>query len=183
MQTDKTTAHDLADYILWSSHASGSFISNLKLQKLLYYVQAWHLAVFERPLFDEKFEAWVHGPVIPDVYRRFSTYKWRNIDEEVARPRLTPGTVSFVEEVLEEYGPLDARRLEYLAHREEPWIEARGDIAPDEACRAEISEETMKSFYRSRLSDEEIRDIISQEATQEPVADCPEESMLGVSNG
>jgi uncharacterized phage-associated protein len=51
------SAQDVADYIIWSSHEAGSFISNLKLQKLLVYVQAWHLAVFGRPLFPEKFQA------------------------------------------------------------------------------------------------------------------------------
>ena len=171
MKTETTTADRIADYLVWSAHDSGSFISNLKLQKLLYYVQAWHLAIFERPLFPEKFEAWVHGPVIPDIYRRFSDYQWRPIDLEVQRPQLTPGTVAFIEEVLDEYGPLDARRLEYLTHRETPWIEARGGLSQDEPCHAVISEETMRSCYRLRLTEAEIKEIIGDEP--EPVADCP----------
>ena len=65
------SAQDVADYIIWSSHESGSFISNLKLQKLLDYVQAWHLAVFGRPLFAEKLQAWLRGPAIPEIYRRY----------------------------------------------------------------------------------------------------------------
>ena len=103
------TAQDVADYIIWSSHESGSFISNLKLQKLLYYVQAWHLAVFQRPLFPEKFQAWLRGPAVPEIYERYQGYRWRNIDEEVKPPDLDTRTVAFIEEVLEEYGPLDAR--------------------------------------------------------------------------
>ena len=164
MRTEPSTADQIADSILWSTHASGSFISNLKLQKLLYYVQAWHLAVFESPLFPERFQAWVHGPVVPDVYRRFNGYKWRNIDAEVERPELGAGTIAFVEEVLDEYGPMDARHLEYLTHREDPWIEARGGLAVDEPCTAVLSEETMRSFYRSRLTEAEIMALVEDVA-------------------
>ena len=164
MRTEPCTADQIADYIVWSAHASGSFISNLKLQKLLYYVQAWHLAVFGGPLFPARFEAWVHGPVVPDVYRRFNRFKWRNIDAEVERPELDARTVAFVEEVLEEYGAMDARHLESLTHREEPWIEARGDLASDEPCVAVLSEETMRSCYRSRLTEAEIKALIEDEA-------------------
>jgi len=156
------SAQDVADYIIWSSHESGSFISNLKLQKLLFYVQAWHLAVFRRPLFPEKFQAWVRGPAIPEIYQRYQGYQWRNIDEDVRPPDLDPKTVAFMEEVLEEYGPLDARRLEQLARREDPWIKARGGIADDEPSTATIDEETMGVCYRQRLSETELRDMLRE---------------------
>jgi uncharacterized phage-associated protein len=154
------TAQDVADYIIWSSHEAGSFISNLKLQKLLYYVQAWHLAVFRRPLFPEKFQAWLRGPAIPEIYQRYQSYRWRNIDEEVKPPDLDARTVGLLEEVLEEYGPLDARRLEQLTRNEDPWIEARPGIAEDEPSTATINEETMGAFYRQRLSEAEIEDML-----------------------
>jgi uncharacterized phage-associated protein len=156
------SAQAVADYIIWSSHESGSFISNLKLQKLLYYVQAWHLAVFRRPLFPEKFQAWVRGPAIPETYQRYQGYQWRNIDEEVKPPDLDARTVAFLEEVLEEYGPLDARRLEQMARREGPWIEARGAIPDDEPSTAMINEETMGAYYRQRLSEAERRDLLRE---------------------
>jgi uncharacterized phage-associated protein len=62
-----TTAQEVANYFIRRAHDSGEFISNLKLQKLLYYSQAWHLAIFDRRLFPERFQAWVHGPVIPTL--------------------------------------------------------------------------------------------------------------------
>jgi uncharacterized phage-associated protein len=156
------SAQDVADYIIWSSHESGSFISNLKLQKLLYYVQAWHLAVFRRPLFPEKFQAWVRGPAIPEIYQRYQGYQWRNIDEEVKPPDLDSRIVDFMEEVLEEYGPLDARRLEQLACCENPWLTARGDIPIDEPSTATIDEEVMGDCYRQRLSEAELEDLLRQ---------------------
>ena len=161
-----TTAQQIANYILWSSHESGSFLSNLKLQKLLYYVQAWNLAVYGRPLFLEKFQAWIHGPVIPEIYGRFESYQWRNIDEAVERPALDERTIAFIEEVLEEYGPLDARRLEYLTRREDPWIEARKGIDIDEPCFAEIDETVMEQCYRQRLNDAELEAMLRDEELQ-----------------
>jgi uncharacterized phage-associated protein len=174
------SAQKVAEYVIWSSHESGSFISNLKLQKLLYYVQAWHLAVFQRPLFPEKFQAWFRGPAIPEIYQRYQGYRWRNIDEEVEPPDLDARTVAFIEEVLEEYGPLDARLLEQLACREDPWIQARGGIADDEPSTATIDEKVMGPYYRQRLSEAEIRDLQEGEEretgagaeVQEPVGDA-----------
>jgi uncharacterized phage-associated protein len=157
------SAQDVAEYIIWSSHESGSFISNLKLQKLLYYIQAWHLAVFQRPLFPEKFQAWIRGPAIPEIYQRYQHYQWRNIDEEVKPPDLDARTLEFIEEVLEEYGPLDARRLEQLTRDEDPWILARGAIAEDEPSAATIDEATMGAYYRQRLSEADLKDLLQEE--------------------
>jgi uncharacterized phage-associated protein len=169
------SAQKIADYIIWSSHESGSFISNLKLQKLLYYVQAWHLAVFRRPLFPEKFQAWIHGPAIPELYDRYKSYRWRSIDEEVERPDLGARTVAFIEEVLEEYGPLDARRLEQLTRREDPWIEARNGVPDDEPCSALIDENVMEMYYRQRLSQAELEAMLRDEDAG--AADMPEDAV------
>ena len=78
----------------------------------------------------EQFEAWIHGPAIPNLYRRFKHFSWKNIDEEVARPSISDGTASFIDEILEEYGPKDALELEIISHHELPWMEARGGLPP-----------------------------------------------------
>jgi uncharacterized phage-associated protein len=156
------TAQQIADYIVWSAHESGSFISNLKLQKILYYVQGWHLAIFQCPLFAERFQAWVHGPVIPELYHRYKKHSWRNIDEDVARPDLDAATADFLDEVLDEYGSKDALELEYLARREEPWLLARKGVPGDEPCTEFIDEEVMKNCYRRRLSEAEIDEFLRQ---------------------
>jgi uncharacterized phage-associated protein len=146
------TAKQIADYILFFAHDSGSFISNLKLQKLLYYTQAWHLALKDRPLFDGKFEAWVHGPVHNDTYQIFKVYGYKNIDAEVSKPELDDETESFLKEVMEEYFPLDAYQLEQLTHQESPWIIARGNLPPTEPSNAVISESEMTKFYRAQAN-------------------------------
>ena len=67
--------HDVCDYIISRVCNAGSSMNELKLQKLLYYAQAWHLAVFGSRLFDERFQAWVHGPVCRAIYDRFGATK------------------------------------------------------------------------------------------------------------
>jgi uncharacterized phage-associated protein len=156
-------AQQIADYLVADAHELGSFLSNLKLQKLLYYVQAWHLAIKDRPLFPEEFQAWIHGPAIPEVYQRFQEYGWRNIDEDVESPSLDRDTEEFLQEVLDEYGPLDARRLEWLTHREDPWIDARkraGVTEHDEPCSAPIDEDEMKDFYRRRMEQSQAGELV-----------------------
>jgi uncharacterized phage-associated protein len=66
---------DAAKYFLAQvSEDAGDLISNLKLQKLLYYAQGFHLALYDEPLFPEAIEAWTHGPVVPDLYRHYKKY-------------------------------------------------------------------------------------------------------------
>jgi uncharacterized phage-associated protein len=145
------TAREIADYLIWLAHEHGSFISNLKLQKLLYYAQAWHLAVFNRPLFADQLEAWVHGPVVPSIYRRYKSYGFRNIDEPVEAPALPEGTVRFLRELAEGYLGIDAYALELMTHKEDPWLKARGDLPPNRASKAKIAERDMLSYFKDRI--------------------------------
>ena len=147
-----TTASEIADYFISVANETGSYLSNLKLQKLLYYAQAWHLAFYEMPLFEEDFEAWIHGPVIPSLYEQYQTFGWRPILKEVQKPPFSEELHSFLEEVTEEYFILDALELEMMTHREAPWIKARGGINLDEPSYAIISKQSMKDYYKARVA-------------------------------
>lgn len=144
------TAHDVAEHLLMLAHQHGSFVSNLKLQKLLYYAQGWHLALHGRPLFADPLEAWIHGPVVPSVYRRFNGWGYRNIDEDVAPPSLPRETAEFLDELAAEYMPLDAYELELMSHREAPWQNARGGLPPDAPSSARLSGADMRAYFRAR---------------------------------
>lgn len=147
--TPVTTAMAVADYLLSAARARGEPLSNLKLQKLLYYSQAWYLALEDRPLFAEDFEAWVHGPVLPSQYHRFRAAAWMPIAEPVDEPTL-PGEVKrFLDQILDVFGSETAIALELMTHRERPWVEARGGIAADQPSTAIISKPSMRDFYRS----------------------------------
>ena len=139
----------IADYIIWLHHDSGDVITNLRLQKLLYYAQAWYLVLYDEPLFEEDFEAWIHGPVMPPVYKRFKAYKWNPINEEIKKPKLSEKVEKHLNEIVRVFGQYSSLDLEYMTHREAPWVKARNGCMPDEVSSAQIDKEEMKSFYKS----------------------------------
>ncbi|MEX0729307.1 MAG: type II toxin-antitoxin system antitoxin SocA domain-containing protein [Aquisalimonadaceae bacterium] len=143
-----TTAQSVATYLLWFSNEHGDLLTNLKLQKLVYYAQAWYLALERESLFDDEIQAWVHGPVIPAVYRAYRDFKWSPILVEVDKPNLPPKIEEHLADVMAEYGGFSAYDLERMTHSELPWLEARGGIPADESSNAPISQDTMAHFYR-----------------------------------
>ena len=73
------TQYRIEDYFIALSNSVQSLITNMKLQKLMYYAQAWHLAVIGDELFSDDFQAWIHGPVIPALYDKYKAYQWNPI--------------------------------------------------------------------------------------------------------
>jgi uncharacterized phage-associated protein len=147
-------ATQIAEYVIWYSHEHGDPISNLKLQKLLYYIQGWHLALKGHAIFAEEIQAWVHGPVVPPVYRAYKAWSWQPIGVDCpTKPAITNGTEKLIQEVLQVYGSLTPIHLERLTHSESPWRDARKGLAPDAASTAVISNESMKRFFKSQLVD------------------------------
>lgn len=149
---------DATDYVIAAFADEPGSLSVLKLQKLLYYVQAWHLAKAGAPIFEGKFQAWVHGPVNRQVYDRFkdthslySPVTVASIREGFSRDRLAGQHKAHIDEILEAYGDYTGTQLEDMTHSEQPWVEARGDRKDYERCETEISERTMTAFYQSLL--------------------------------
>ena len=146
-------ASEVARYIVRFFLEAGDPVTNLKLQKLLYYVQGWHLAVHDSPAFPEKLEAWVHGPVQPGVYRAYSAYRWNPIaEDESGVIALDPDLQELTNEVLDVYGGDSGYQLEQRTHREGPWLLARGGLARDEPSTAEITKESMRDFFKKLAS-------------------------------
>jgi len=149
-----TTAEEIADYFIWVANDSGSFISNLKLQKLVYYSQAWHLAIEDSALFEDDFEAWVHGPVIPTLFDEYKKFQWKPIIKEVKQPHFSPELEDFLEDITVEYFLCTGLELELMVCREDPWMKAREGLPKDEPSHAIISQSSMKEFYKSRAVEE-----------------------------
>ncbi len=147
----KPTAKQVANAIIDFCNKHGDFISNLKLQKLIYYAQAWYLALYNKPLFDEPLEAWVHGPVQPAVYRRFKSCGYHPIGLPKPAVTLSVKVVKHIEEIMKVYGGLSAFVLERHVHSEKPWRIARGDLPPDKPSHSVISTDEMRKFYRAKL--------------------------------
>jgi uncharacterized phage-associated protein len=147
------TANQAADYFLSFCRKHGDYLTNLKLQKLVYYAQAWHLALKNKPLFIERIEAWAHGPVVPPLYGRFKKYGWSPISVEPACPTFSNGTGKFLEEVFSVYGHYSAWDLERMTHQEEPWRNARKGLSPDDEGHNVITHNDMRDFYRKLSGD------------------------------
>lgn len=152
------TIDDVCDYIILRCSSAGLPLNVLKLQKLLYYSQAWNLAFTHQRLFEGRFQAWVHGPVNREIYDRFvdSKYLYSDVastDVKSTDPqiRLTDRDKVLVESVIESYAKYSGTELEMMTHREKPWIDARGGIPELERCEVEIDEDTMRSFYADRI--------------------------------
>ncbi|MFH1030225.1 MAG: type II toxin-antitoxin system antitoxin SocA domain-containing protein [bacterium] len=149
------TAYDVADFFLAKANSVGEPITNLKLQKLTYYAQAWFLANKHKPLFEEDFEAWVHGPVQPDLYQKYkergSTPIITNLELKEVAGRFDEKTFGFLNEVAEVYMPYGAFQLELMTHKEKPWIDARGNFEPDEKCNKIISKSSIENFYAEKI--------------------------------
>ena len=148
------TATQIANWILSRINTnSGDTISPLKLQKLLYYCQAWHYTIFNEPIFDEDIQAWAHGPVVPSQYRRFANIaRYTNIDISVIdldQPSLSRDSEDLLEEVMDIYGEHTAYYLEQLTHKERPWLETRGDLPEYAATDRVIPLELMYEYYHS----------------------------------
>ena len=149
-------------------------MTTLKLQKLVYYAQAWSLVWDERPLFDEKIEAWSNGPVARDLFEYHRGKYFVSAIEAGDPGKLDEDQKATVNMVLKHYGDKPAYWLVRLSHSEPPWIEARGDLSPAESSDAEITLDSMAQYYSSLL---EI-DIESWKATAEEMADADKDEIL-----
>lgn len=154
MKSD-TSIELVADYFIRFLQERGDLLTNLKLQKLLYYAQAWYLALHNKPLFSAKMEAWIHGPVSPVMYQRFKHYGHRPIIESPKNPKLSKKTRDHLDEILEVYSQRSAFELEMLTHQSDPWIKARGNIPIDQPSTAEISLTEMKKFFKKKMKENE----------------------------
>ncbi len=142
---NKVSVFDVAWYIL---HKMGE-MTTMKLQKLVYYCQAWSLAWDEKPLFDERFEAWANGPVCPDL---FNMHRGKFVvDEKILSKysscEFSKEQIETMDKVLEYYGVHDSVWLSNLTHLEEPWKLARAGIPSGERCNYEITKESMQQYY------------------------------------
>ena len=121
----------------------------MKLQKLLYYSQAWSLVWDGRPMFSPKIEAWANGPVVRKVFKTYQgQFKVSNALEG-NKTALKPVERETVDAVLKFYGDKDGFYLSELTHRERPWMDARKGLAPGEKSDREITHAAMRDYYGS----------------------------------
>lgn len=118
-------AIQLSEYIIRRAAEAGKSITNLKLQKTLYYVQGYALRVFGEPAFEEKICHWQYGPVVPVSYFKYSLNGASplTIDERTELPRVPKEEKVLYDLVIDACIPLSTRMLVDMTHRETPWRE------------------------------------------------------------
>jgi len=148
------TAQQIADYFLTLvDEEAGDALSNLKLQKLVYYAQGFSLAITGKPLFSETIQAWQHGPVIPGLYRNLKRHGSEPVpapENGINREDYSEEIRDLLDEVYSVYGQFSASKLRNMTHQEPPWIEAMGLGAS-----SAINHQTMKDYFSTLVNGEE----------------------------
>ena len=128
-------------------------VTPLMLQKLLYFIQGVHSALYGNPVFAEDCRAWIHGPVYPEVYELFRDFKYNPIDDarfallEGTKDALTDNEKKVIDLVVNTYGMYGGKVLEKITHNEDPWKEARkgyGDGIPSSEL---LSKDRIMKYY------------------------------------
>lgn len=149
----KYSAEQIANWFLAHNNyvmamGDAEYISNLKLQKLLYYAQGTYLALEDKPLFNDKILAWEHGPVVEKIYHKYKHYGSNGIDEEINfnSETIDLKTREILEEVYEVFGQYSAWKLRNMTHKETPWQETKRNNV--------ISTEIIKEYFKENYIEE-----------------------------
>jgi uncharacterized phage-associated protein len=140
------TCHKIAKYFLGLvDDELGDSLSNLKLQKLMYYAQGVHLAMHGSPLFPEAIEAWEHGPVVPELYHSFKQHGSEPIppDETFDPSELSQELRDMLNEVYAVYGQFSASQLRTMTHDEAPWKQTSRGFS--------ISQDALAEYFKTQL--------------------------------
>jgi len=137
---------DIANKLLVMSEACGELMTNMKLQKMMYCQQGYHLAYFGTPLFDEEIEAWMYGPVVTMVYSAYKEFGKEGLvgDKNNVIVFEDEREEALFMEVMRVYGKYSAIGLMEMTHEEEPWKSTpvgEGNI---------ISKSTMRDFFKTK---------------------------------
>jgi len=138
-------AIDVANLLLGIANENGDVITNLKLQKLLYYAQAWYLVNSRRRLYSDTIEAWEFGPVVREVYNKWKSFGSTPIPYKPTgneKNKFTKSQLSFLNEFYRVFSSFSATALVSMAHNEDPWKNAFG-----RGRSSNISTREMYRFY------------------------------------
>jgi len=126
-------------------------MTNKKLQKLCYYAQAWYLTLNSEPLFENDFEAWIHGPVCPELYHHYKKYGHHRIAKTDIPDNIKNDeyVYNFIHNIYDLYGNMSGDDLEFLTHKELPWANARDGLQSWESSKNIITKEDMVKYYSS----------------------------------
>lgn len=144
-------------YMLYKSEE----ITPLALQKLLYYSRAFFKAMYNEVLFLDKCQAWVYGPVYPEIYHQYKDFGYNPIekpfpDDENDFSELTTREIGFLDAIVDIFGMYSGSVLRQITHNEQPWIEARGSLLPNDRSNTVIDDDTIDSYFKRIVEEYQI---------------------------
>ena len=152
---------NVARYFIVRAYEDGieAEMTNMKVQKLLYYAQSLHLALYDEPLFDEEIQAWRYGPVCPPAYRFYSEFEANQlpIPSKDFLLEIPDRNRELLEEIWGYFGGYHAYRLSDMTHFEFPWKKARKGLSPQASSTEPILLEDMKALGHQKI------DVIERE--------------------
>ncbi len=149
-------------------------VTPLMLQKLLYFIQGVSYAVNGEPMFPESCEAWVHGPVYPEVYDMFRNFKYNPIEDarfaifDGKEDALTEKERGVIDLVVNTFGEYGGKVLERITHNETPWKNARRGYGEAIPSNEPIPTESIRSYYVEKSA---VYDFSSEEGLKAYIAD------------
>jgi uncharacterized phage-associated protein len=153
MPKDLCSPSDLAKWLInRPDRAAGDDMTHLKLQKLMYFAQAWHLANWNKPLFREDMQAWTHGPVVPSIWHQYKGNQWGALSPDGKPSKVPLPLVKFLDVIYDTYGRYSAKALERLTHDHDPWKITRGDRPLEAVCADPIDKIVIRDFYAKRIN-------------------------------
>lgn len=163
-----TSAMEVVDYLAWLAEIElgdddAALLTNLMVQKHLYFQQGWHLAEFGVPLFEEQIEAWEHGPVVPEVYHKLKKFGKAAIPvPKEFTTLLTPHQIEHIKGVWDRYKGLSAYGLVDLTHKEQPWLSRQGKVVRLEAIKAEFERKMEEAERRLDMNAGKLLKLATQ---------------------
>lgn len=145
----KYSAIEVAGYIVEYCNKNGLNISNLRLQKLLYFIQAYFLIKFngERIAFNDEIEAWDFGPVVPSIYHKYKRFGSGQIpfnDESYANI-FSDDDKKIIEDVIEYFKEKSSIYLMNLTHGQNPWQSVYN--RSDRYANLTITKDSIKNYF------------------------------------
>jgi len=146
------SAENISKYLIYKAaqEDGGELLSNMKLQKLLYYCQGFYYAMYKEKLFEDKILAWQYGPVVSEVYHRYKNFGSNGIKLDTERPpeiNLSDNQTEMIDDVYDFFKQFSAVKLMEMTHNEDPWKDTR--------FNDEISLEKLYQHFKPFINEEE----------------------------
>lgn len=138
------SALDVAKYVINHEISQGRSVTNLRLQKLLYFVQAKVLMETDNPCFEDEMQAWEYGPVVPVVYQAYAKYRNFAIEEQKNVIDIAQDIKNYIQDILNYFANTQTFELVQITHGQKPWIEARA-----KGNRQPISIDTIREYFNN----------------------------------